>query len=126
MEEWGKEYNVDSVEHRLHLENKNKCRYILYFTRFTLTLQAKQKNKDMTAIQMGALNAEILRNLGTIAEDEDLLTRLAKYLRKLVVQKKDPTLFTKEEFFARIDEARKQPGKSFANVDELDKYIRNL
>ena len=54
----------------------------------------------MTAIQMGALNAEILRNLGTIAEDEDLLTRVAKYLRKLVVQKKDPTLFTKEEFFS--------------------------
>ena len=126
LEEWGKEYNVDSVELRLHLENKNKCRFILYFTRFALTLQAKQKNKDMTAIQMGALNAEILRNLGTIAEDEDLLTRLAKYLRKLVVQKKDPTLFTKEEFFARIDEARKQPGKSFANVDELDKYIRSL
>ena len=35
-------------------------------------------------------------------------------------------LFTKEKFFARIDEARKQPGKSFANVDELDKYIRSL
>ena len=34
--------------------------------------------------------------------------------------------FTKEEFFARIDEARKQPGKSFAHVDDLDKYIRNL
>ena len=64
------------------------------------SLQAKQKNKVMTAIQMGALNAEILRNLGTIAEDEDLLTRVAKYLRKLVVQKKDPTLFTKEEFFS--------------------------
>ena len=80
----------------------------------------------MTAIQMGALHAEILRNLGTIAEDEDMLTRVAKYLRKLVVQKKDPTLFTKEEFLARVDEARKQPGKSFANVDELDQYIRNL
>ena len=80
----------------------------------------------MTAIQMGALNAEILRNLGTIAEDEDMLTRVAKYLRKLVGQKKDPTLFTKEEFCGRIDEARKQPGKSFANVDDLDKYIRNL
>ena len=73
-----------------------------------------------------ASNAEILRNLGTIAEDEDMLTRVAKYLRKLVVQKKDPTLFTKEEFLARVDEARKQPGKSFANVDELDQYIRNL
>ena len=47
----------------------------------------------MTAIQMGALNAEILRNLGAIAEDADLLTRVAKYLRKLVAQKKDPDSF---------------------------------
>lgn len=31
----------------------------------------------MTAIQMGALNAEILRNLGTISEDESMLTRVA-------------------------------------------------
>lgn len=80
----------------------------------------------MTAIQMGALNAEILRNLDAIAEDADLLTRVAKYLRKLVAQKKDPTLFTEEEFFARIEKSRKQRGKQFANVEELDQYIRGL
>ncbi len=36
------------------------------------------------------------------------------------------TLMTKEEFLAKIERAEKQPGKSFANVDELDKYIRSL
>ena len=77
----------------------------------------------MTAIEM---NAEILRNMSIIAEDENLLKRAAKYLRKLVAEKEDPTLFTKEEFFARIDKARKQPGKEFANIEELDQYIRNL
>ena len=78
----------------------------------------------MTEIQM---NAEILRNMSIIAEDDNLLKRAAKYLRKLVAEKEaDPTLFTKEEFFARIDEARKQPGKQFANVEELDQYIRSL
>ena len=77
----------------------------------------------MTAIQM---NVEILRNMSIIAEDENLLKRAAKYLRKLVAEKEDPTLFTKEEFFARIDKARKQPGKQFASVEELDQYIRNL
>ena len=77
----------------------------------------------MTAIQM---NAELLRNMSIIAEDENLLKRAAKYLRKLVAEKEDPTLFTKEEFFSRIDEARKQPGKQFANVEELDQYIRRL
>ena len=77
----------------------------------------------MTAIQM---NAEILRNMSIIAEDENLLKRAAKYLRKLVAEKEDPTLFAKEEFLARIEEARKQPGKQFASVEELDQYIRNL
>ena len=67
----------------------------------------------MTAIQ---LNAEILRNMSIIAEDETLLKRAAKYLRKLVSER--------EEFFARIDKARKQPGKQFSSVEELDQYIR--
>ena len=62
----------------------------------------------MTAIQ---LNAEILRNMSIIAEDE---------------KKEDSTLFTKEEFFARIDKAKKQSGKQFSSVEELDQYIRNL
>jgi hypothetical protein len=75
----------------------------------------------MTAIQ---LNAEILRNMSIIAEDETLLKRAAKYLRKLVSEKENSTLFTKEEFFARIDKARKQPGKQFSSVEELDQYIR--
>ncbi len=73
------------------------------------------------------LNAEMLRNMSIIAEDENLLKRAAKYLRKLVAEKKaDPTLLTKEEFFAKIERAEQQPGKSFASVEELDKYIRSL
>jgi chaperonin cofactor prefoldin len=77
----------------------------------------------MTAVQ---LNAEILRNLGALAEDENMLKRVAKYLRKLVAEKEDATLMTEEEFFAKIERAEKQPGKSFESVDELDKYIRSL
>ena len=77
----------------------------------------------MTAIQM---NAELLRNMSIIAEDEKLLKRAAKYLRKLVAEKEDSSLMTEEEFFAKIERAEEQTGKSFANVDELDKYIRSL
>lgn len=72
------------------------------------------------------LNAELLRNMSIIAEDENLLKRAAKYLRKLVAEKEDATLFTQKEFFARIEEARKQPGKEFSNVEELDQYINSL
>lgn len=77
----------------------------------------------MTAIEM---IAEILRNMSIIAEDENLLKRAAKYLRKLVAEKEDAALMTKEDFFAKIERAEKQSGKSFASVDELDKYIRSL
>lgn len=56
------------------------------------------KTYVMTAIQM---NAQILRNMSIIAEDEHLLKRAAKYLRKLVAEKQaDPTLLTKEELLS--------------------------
>ena len=77
----------------------------------------------MTAIQM---NAEILRNMSIIAEDERLMARAAKYLRKLAAEKEDPTLFTKEEFFARVDKAKEGPSMGFASIAELDKHIRAL
>lgn len=70
--------------------------------------------------------AEILRNKSIIAEDEIMQKRAVKYLRKLVAEKEDSTLMTKEELFAKIDRAEKQTGKSFESVEELDKYIRNL
>ena len=82
----------------------------------------------MTAIQ---LNAEILRNMSIIAEDEHLLRRVAKYLRKVVAEKKsDPTLMTKEEFFARVDEAREEirqgKGKRFSNPEEMNTWLNSL
>lgn len=47
----------------------------------------------MTAIQ---LNAEILRNLSVLAEDENMLKRVAKYLRKLVAEKETNTVVGEE------------------------------
>ena len=61
------------------------------------------KKEIMTQMQ---LNAELLRNMSIIAEDE--------------------MEFTREEFSSRIEEARKQPGKQFASVEELDQYIQGL
>ncbi len=76
----------------------------------------------MTALE---LNAEIYRTLGEIAENEDLLRRALKSLKRLAAKKQDKTLMTKEEFFARVDEAREQirrgecytmlPNESFAD-----------
>ena len=81
----------------------------------------------MTAIQ---LNAEIYRAMGIIAEDENLLARAAKYLKKLAAKKEDPTLMTKEEFFARVDEAEKQiaEGKGIKMMpnETLDELLRRV
>ena len=77
----------------------------------------------MTALQM---NAEILRNMSIIAEDENLLKRAAKYLRKLAAEKENATRFTKEEFFRMLDEAEKGPSMRFESIDKLDEYISNL
>ena len=81
----------------------------------------------MTAIQ---LNAEILRNMSIIAEDEHLLRRVAKYLRKVVAEKKsDPTLMTKEEFFARGRPGGNQEagrkGK-LSNPEEMNAWLNSL
>ena len=81
----------------------------------------------MTTMQ---LRAEMEQNMNIIAEDEKLLKRAAKYLRKLVAEKEDETLFTKEEFFRRVDEAKKQAedGKvtTFTNIDEMNQWLNNL
>lgn len=54
----------------------------------------------MTTAQM---NAEALRLMDIIAEDESDMKRVIKYLRSLVSKKQDETLMTKEEFLARVD-----------------------
>ena len=82
----------------------------------------------MTAIQM---NAEILRNMSIIAEDENLLKRAAKYLRRLAAEKEaEPTLLSKEEFFARVDEAREQikrgEGVEMLPNESLDEFLERV
>ena len=74
----------------------------------------------MTNIQ---LIAEMLRNMSIIAEDENLLRRAVKYLRKLVAEKEDATLFTKEEFFQRIDEAKKGSSYELKEGETIEDLI---
>ena len=78
----------------------------------------------MTAIE---LNAEMLRNMSIIAEDENLLKRAAKYLRKLVAEKTaDPTMMTKEEFFARIDKAKKGPSYRLEEGETIEDLLARV
>lgn len=72
------------------------------------------------------LDADLLQNFTYIAQDEDLMKKLSRYMRRLLKTKEDETLMTEEDFFARVDEAKKAPSMRFASVGELDNFIRNL
>ena len=82
----------------------------------------------MTALQ---LNAELYRAMGEIADDETLMKKVLKYVKKLAATKKtDPTLMTKEEFFAQVDEAREQikrgEGITFTNLEDMNAWLNAL
>ena len=80
----------------------------------------------LTEMKTLQLDADILQNLGIIAQDETMLQRVAKYLRRMAQQLTyDPTCMTKEEFVARVSEAEKGPSRSFGSVDELDQFLRS-
>ena len=63
----------------------------------------------MTAVQLNAMNTELWQSIGAIADNESLMRRLTRYAKKLLKEREaDPTLMTKEEFFANVDEALEQ------------------
>lgn len=62
----------------------------------------------MTATQYNTMSKELWQNIGAIAGNEDLMRRLARYAKKLAKEQNDPTLMTKEEYFAMLDEAEQQ------------------
>ncbi len=79
---------------------------------------------------MFELNAQIWRDMAEIADSEPLMRQLAKYLKKLVAKKEDPTLMTKEEFFRRVDEAKEQARQGkvhrIETKEELNQFVNSL
>ena len=62
----------------------------------------------MTAVQLNAMNAQIWRDMGIIAEDESMMMRVAKYIRKVAKEMtEDHTAMSKEEFYAMIEEGER-------------------
>jgi len=85
----------------------------------------------MTAVQLNAMNTELWQGIGAIADSEPLMKRLTKYVRKLVKEKEaDPTLMTKEEFFASLDRGEEEyrQGKTHRinSVEELNQFLNSL
>ena len=63
----------------------------------------------MTALQ---LNADICKSLAILSQDESMLEKAAKSLRRLVNKMtEDPTCMTKEEYFAMLDRSEAQSAR---------------
>lgn len=80
----------------------------------------------MTAVQLNAMNTELWQSIGLIADSESLMKRLTKYVKKLVKEKEDSTLMTKEEFFARVDEAKKGPTYRMQPNENLTTFLKRI
>lgn len=46
--------------------------------------------------------------MGEIADDEALMAKVLKYVKKLAAKKNDHTLMTKEEFFAKLERGEEE------------------
>ena len=84
----------------------------------------------MTAVQLNAMNTELWQSIGAIADRESLMKRLTRYAKKLVKEKEDSTLMTKEEFFAKINQAEKQMERGEYSVllpdEDLTTHLKRL
>jgi hypothetical protein len=78
----------------------------------------------MTTLQ---LNAEIYEALSVIAQDESLLKKAARSLKRLASMKKEATLMSEEEFFEKVDKAREQirvgNSKKMLQDESLDDFL---
>lgn len=82
----------------------------------------------MTAVQLNTMNTELWQSIGAIADSESLMKRLTRYAKKLVKEKNDSTLMTKEEFFAKIERAEQQSargeGMKMLPGEDLTTFLR--
>ena len=68
--------------------------------------------------------------MGQIADDASLMEKALRYVKKLAAKKEDPTLMTKEAFFAKLDEAEREiaDGKGIKMLpnESLDEFLRRV
>ena len=76
------------------------------------------------------MNAELFRELSIIAQNEAMMQKLLKYAKKLTSTEADPTLMTKEDFFAKVDEAREEirqgGGRRFSDRKAMNDWLNSL
>ena len=80
----------------------------------------------MTSTQQ--LNEELFTALAEIAQDESMMRKAVKALKRIIKksQENDPTLMTKDEFFARIEEASKGPSYTLLPGETIEDLIARV
>jgi len=79
----------------------------------------------MTLAQQNTMNTELWQSIGYIADNDDLMRRLTRYAKKLA-KEKDPTLMTKEEFFARVDAAKNGPTYELQEGETIEDLLKRV
>ena len=81
----------------------------------------------MDALQ---INAELFRALSEIADDETLMAKALRYLKRLAARKEDKTLMAKDDFFARVDRALESADKGEVYTmlpdESLDDFLNRI
>lgn len=84
----------------------------------------------ITAAQQNTMNTELWQSIGAIADNTALMRRLTRYAKRLAKENEDPTLMSKEEFFARVDASREEYEKgeyiSFRDPNEMNAWLNSL
>ena len=62
----------------------------------------------MTLQQINAQNTKLWQDIGSIADNESLMKRLARYVAKLVKEKENSAIMTKEEYMAKLERAAQE------------------
>lgn len=78
-----------------------------------------------------SLNSDFFYDLSIVAEDEGLLKRVVRYVKKLAKEHQaDSTLMSEEEFFAKLDRAERDiaagKGTTFTDMDEMNAWLNSL
>ena len=95
------------------------------------TFAAQKFRKEIHAMNTLQLNAELYRNLGIIAEDETMMQKVVKYVRKLAKQMTDdPACMSKEEYFSMLDRSKEQAKRGkvyrFNDKEQMLTWLNSL
>ena len=74
------------------------------------------------------LYQELFRQLAIISADDKLMRKAVKALKRIVgkAEQNDATEMSREEFMARVKQAERGKEIGFKNIEEIDRYVRNL